>query len=125
MHSLSKQFVVGIALIAICQGAFAIRATNAPAPSTNNNATTGIIDRGGTLEAVNIGKKTITVNGMSYALSPASLTIHSASNKEPVKLESLKPGAKIRFRTSKTNFTGQEHASEIWIVDTGSAAVKK
>lgn len=115
MRSILRCFVSSVAIATLWQPAFAVLVANQPPPSPASMATTGTVERGGTVGAVNIGKRTLTVDGRTYALTAMPVSIHGSAGNENEKLLSLKPGTKIRFNTSKNNHAGQDQISEIWI----------
>ena len=72
-------------------------------PLTDN--TTGTIERGGTITAVDRQGKTITVDGVTYPFATTSTHRNLQNNMQ------------IRFSTIKDRISGQEKISEIWVTN--------
>lgn len=98
-----------IALLAAPQAVWAITPANnggsTSAPLTN---TTGTIERGGTVTAVNLQRGTITVDGVTYPLA-TTLTTGVPPG--------LKKNMRIRFTTIKNSVTGKQTVSAIVIAN--------
>lgn len=79
------------------------------------------IERGGTINSIDLKKKLILVDGVSWSLAGASVKgIASASNgsktsqfESTLGLSDLKPGMPIRFVTVKKNTSNQDQILEI------------
>lgn len=78
-----------------------------------------IIERGGTVEAIDAKKQTIVVDGVSYAIPAGSVRIHSLANQISGSLSGLKVGMQIRFSSSKDYASGPIQVREIWVTGLG------
>lgn len=115
MRSILRCFVSSVAIATLWQPAFAALIANQPPPGPASVATRGTVERGGTVGAVNLGKRTLMVDGRTYALMAMPVSINGSAGNEKETLLSLRPGTKIRFNTSKNNHAGQDQINEIWI----------
>ena len=77
--------------------------------------TNGTVERGGTINAVNLGKKTMMVDGVSYPMSAIPVPIYDDSGKPLGKEFVLAAGMQIRFSTSKKNWAIRDEVREIWV----------
>ncbi len=125
MRPILRIFIAGTAVATLWQPVFAVMVTGQPKPNPYSQAATGVVERGGSIDAIDIAKKSLTVDKQSYVLASTSVTVHSGRGDGLEKLDSLKPGTKIRFKTTKYNQSNQEQVSEIWISIAPKAAVKK
>lgn len=117
MNTLSRLAAVMAALVASLQPSLATMAHDplaSPATPVPAN-TTSIVERGGTVQRVDPVKKIIVVDGVSYALSSSPVVIHLPSGRAAGQLAELNTGTKIRFNTSKYNFSAQPQVVEIWV----------
>ncbi len=115
MRSIHKLLFASAALAALSQPALSVMVANQPKPAANSQPATSTVERGGTVEAIDTDKKTLTVDSRSYALASSGVVVHNTSNASD-SLKSLKPGTTIRFRTNKNNLASQEQVTEIWMV---------
>lgn len=125
MSSVFRLLVMGITMASFWQPASSIQVANQARSNNASVVTTNTVERGGTVDAVNIKKNTIVVDGHSYSLAAAPLVVHSTPGKGNQGLEWIRPGMKIRFNTTKNNYSGQDQVVEIWISDVGKASTKK
>lgn len=86
--------------------------------------TSGTIERGGSITAVDLQNKTITVDGVTYPLLAASLTVHSADPLIAGNPLNLQKNMRIRFNTI-IDTRRNERVSEIWITNPGSDPTQK
>jgi len=91
-------------------------------PLTN---TSGTIERGGTITAVDLRSKTITVDGVTYTLLATSLKVYSADPLVAGTPLNLQKNMRIRFNTVKEIVGGHERVSEIWITNPSSGPAQK
>lgn len=124
--NLIRPFVISSILMLVgASPASAVKVSNqnlaAPATSSANR----IVERGGTVDAVNLTKKTIVVDKIKYALPVVPVKVHAPSGTSELKTTTLKAGTQIRFNTSKENFAGQEQVSEIWVTNQITKVTRK
>jgi hypothetical protein len=105
------------ALLAVSQLALAVQPSGSLAPGRSAG---DIVERGGTVNAVDLKKPAITVDGVSYAIPPGSVRIHTPPNLVSASLSQLKPGMQIRFSSSKDYSSGGSQVREIWVTDLGA-----
>lgn len=105
-------------LLFVSQPSWAITATNSGIRNMPLTTTSGTIDRGGTITAVNPEKETITVDGVTYSLA-ASIKIYAA-NGLATSRHNLRESVPIHFSTVKDTVSGREKIIEIWIANSGS-----
>lgn len=125
MISVVRLFVMGVTMAALWQPAFSTQVANQARPNDTRGVTVNTIERGGTVDAVNIEKKTITVDGHSYGLAAAPVVVHRTAGQDSQGLGSVAPGMKIRFHTTRNNYAGQDQVVEIWISNVGKVSIKK
>ena len=78
--------------------------------------TTGTVERGGTINIVNLTKKTLVIDSVNYPLPTSSVPLYGASGKALSKNFVLKAGMQIRFNTSKKNGAKNDEIREIWVL---------
>lgn len=124
MLTFNKVVAVGALVLAVALPSFAIApmGQSQPAPSID---TTGTIERGGTVNAVDLKNKKIVVDGTTYALRAELVKIHPPTNIQDAKTFQLEPGMKIRFNTSKNNFSAAMQVNEIWVSNAVIEAPKR
>ena len=125
MNMIYRLVVSSTLLLAISQPSLAVMARNQIAPGPASVSATAIIERGGTINAVDLTKKTIVVDGVKYALTAMPVKVHAPSGKGNEKAFELKAGMQIRFNTSKGNFSAQEQVFEIWVTRLADKPAKK
>jgi len=118
MNLIRQSVVVGATLLLSTQPALAVKVLNQPTPISTSINSTGIIERGGTVNAVDFGKKFIVVDKVKFALPAVPVKVHAPSGGE--KVIQLKVGMQIRFNTAKSNYARQEQVQEIWVTSSGS-----
>lgn len=91
-------------------------------PLTN---TSGTIERGGTITAMDLRSKTITVDGVTYTILATSLKVYSADPLVAGTPLNLQKNMRIRFNTVKEIVGGYERVSEIWITNPSSNPAQK
>lgn len=125
MNPIRQLVVSSTLLLAISQPSLAVMVRNQIAPSPASLSTTGIVERGGTVNAVDLPKKTIVVDKVKYALSAMPVKVHAPAGQGNEQAFQLKAGMQIRFNTSKANFSAQEQVQEIWVMSLGNKPIKK
>lgn len=109
------RLAAGAAVLLAAQAASAIQpagvvAAPRPAPAGNE-----VIERGGTVDGVDLAKQAILVDGTVYAIPRGSVRIHLPPNRISTSLADLKRGMQIRF-TSQKDFGAQlVQVREIWV----------
>jgi hypothetical protein len=75
------------------------------------------IERGGTINSIDLKQKTMRVDGVSWSISGASLKKISKPGllDTPADLSELKPGMLIRFVTVKKNASNPDQVLEIFV----------
>ena len=125
MHT-TRKFIVSIVLmIAISQSALAVQMRSQSAPAPASVATTGLVERGGTVTSFDLAKKIIVVDKVQFALNAMPVKIHPPAGTFNEKDFVFKPGMQIRFNTSKENFSAQDKVLEIWVTSLGSKPAAK
>lgn len=114
---MTKHFVVGLACVFVAltaRSALAITPANHPPPIATTNASS-VVERGGTINAIDSSKQTIVVDGTVYAYNEKLVAIHDSSRMKATNRTVLKPGMKIRFSTVTDFSSGIHRVREIWI----------
>jgi hypothetical protein len=106
-------------LIAISQPSLAVQPLGQSRPSPAGAGTTNLIERGGTVTAIDQVKKIIIVDGVSYAFSARPVKVHSPSSKTPQNVMALKVGMQVRFSSFKGFGSGLDQVREIWVTSEG------
>lgn len=125
MNLIRQIIVLSTLLLAVSQPTMAVQVRGQSAPIPAGASSTGPIERGGTVDAVDFGKKTIIVDKVKYALAAMPVKVHAPTGTGNEKAFQLKAGMQIRFNTSKSNYARQEQVQEIWVTSLGSNAIKK
>jgi len=102
-------------LLGVPQLSLAMTIEGQIAPRPTSIDTTRPVERGGTINIVNLTNKTILIDGVSYPLPSTAVTVHDASGKALAKSFVLKAGMQIRFSTSKKNAAAKDEIREIWL----------
>ena len=125
MNLIRQLVVLSILLLAISQPSLAVQVSGQSAPNTASISATGILERGGTIDAVDVAKKTMVVDKVKYTLTAMPVKVHAPEGASNEKAFQLKPGMQIRFSTSKANYAAKEQVQEIWVTSLGSKPIKK
>jgi len=115
MNLFSRLIVSVTLLFGPTQLLFALQPGGQIAPSPSNVETIGTIERGGTINTIDVEKKTMVVDGVRYAFSAAPVRIYSATGKLQEKTFVLKAGMQIRFSTLKGKGLAPDQIREIWV----------
>lgn len=92
---------------------------------SNAGASSPRVERGGTVGAVDWRNRTLVVDNVTYPISASSVPVHGPDGQPSAKSVDLKPGMRIRFSTSRQNFSANDQVVEIWVVDSWAKAVGK
>lgn len=125
MNPIRQLVILSILLLAISQPSLAVQVRGQSVTSAASLNATGFVERGGTIDAVDVAKKTMVVDKVKYTFTAMPVNVHapvSASNEMAFQ---LKAGMEIRFNTSKANYAAKEQVQEIWVTSLGSKPVKK
>lgn len=114
MNQIIRFFVAGMTFFVISLPASAVQPSGGTTPSSASISTLNVVERGGTINAINSTKGTIVVDGVSYAFSAESVIVNDPSSRV-ADAKILKVGMQIRFSTSKEIFSGRDKVREIWI----------
>lgn len=125
MYSIRQLTISSVLLIAVSQQALAVQMRSQSAPAPASVATTGIVERGGTVTSFDLAKKTIVVDKVPFALNAMPVKIHPLAGTGNEQNFVLKPGMQIRFNTSKENFSAQDKVLEIWVTNLGGKPAAK
>ena len=124
--NLIRQLVASSTLLrAVSQPSLAVQAHNQIAPAPASARSTGIVERGGTIDEVDLAKKTIVIDNVKYPLTAMPVKVHAPAGTANEKAFQLKAGMQILFNTSKANYSAQEQVQEIWVTSTGNQSIKK
>lgn len=81
---------------------------------------THTVERGGTVDAIDMDKRIIVVDGVTYPVTRATLKIHRPAGALSDKAFQLKPGMQIQFNTSGYSNSAKFQVYEIWVTSLGS-----
>lgn len=124
MKFISWTLFSAAALLAVPQPVWAVtQAINSGIRNMPLANTSGTIERGGTITAINPKKETIAVDGVIYPLA-TSVRIYAANDLETSR-HNLRKNTRIRFSTAKDTVSGQEKIIEIWIINPSSRPPRK
>lgn len=107
------RFLVCALVIAAAQGAQAIQPAGVIPPSRSGPSEGDLVERGGTIDAVDAARQMILVDGVAYAAARGTVRIHLTSTHASGSIADLKRGMQIRFTSVKER--GQLHVREIWV----------
>lgn len=125
MRLIFQLITSGALLVVVSQPILAIQASNSPATVSARVAPVGVIDRGGTIDSVDMAKRTIVVDNVKFVLPSMPVKVHGPADRNNEKNFQLKTGMQIQFVTTKANYAGQEQVQEIWVTGFSSKATKK
>lgn len=127
MYLIRQLALSGASLLAaaVAAPALAVQLSNQPPSNVANVKTTGAVERGGTIDVVDMQKKTITVDGVKYALPSMPVAIHASTGATIGTVAELTAGTKIRFNTSKYNYAAQDQVNEVWVIGAISKPIAK
>lgn len=114
MNFLHSLVTAGTFLLVTAHPAQAI-APNGQSKPPSSIDTAGTIERGGTVNAIDLKERKLVVDGVTFVLTAAPVKITPPLNEQQGNNFQLKPGMQIRFTTSKENYSNQAQVREIWI----------
>ena len=100
-----------------------MRDQNPPSPAIASSTT--VVERGGTVTSFDPAKKTITVDKVQFTMNSMPVKVHAPGGTSNANTFVFKPGMKIRFNTSKENFSAQDKVQEIWVTSLGDKPAGK
>ena len=115
MNLIVRLVISSSLLLTVPQLSLAVQPGGQIAPRPTSVDTTGTVERGGTINIVNLTQKILVIDGVSYLLPTTPVTIHDAAGKPLSKNFVLKAGMQIRFNTSKKNGAAKDEVREIWV----------
>lgn len=121
----SRTIVSGVAFLLFAGASFAVQVVGTVPADRQTLEASSVVERGGTIGAIDLKNKTIVVDGVSYPLSAKGVTIHPISRSVDRKAASLQIGMQIRFTTSRLNFANRDQIAEIWITKDAAKAARK
>ena len=125
MNTIRQLIISSTVLLAISQPSLAVQMRNQTPPSPAIASSTTVVERGGTVTSFDPAKKTITVDKVQFAMNSMPVTVHAPGGTRNEKTFVLKPGMKIRFNTSKENFSAHDKVQEIWVTSLGGPPARK
>lgn len=121
-----RQFTAsGLLLVCASQPAWAAQAGNQIAPSAAAVRSPGVVERGGIIDAVDLARKALVIDRISYPLRASPLKVHAlvgSAGQQPVQ---LKAGLRVVFTTAKAYGGAPDQVQEIWIVGSDGQPNKK
>jgi hypothetical protein len=109
------RLVACAAVLLATQAASAIQPAGGGTPPRPAPAGNEMIERGGTVDGIDLARQAILVDGIVYAIPRGSVRIHLPPNRVSTSLSDLKRGMQIRF-TSQKDFGAQlVQVREIWV----------
>lgn len=105
------------------QVSFAVMLPGESAPNPYDVNSTALVERGGVVDAVDLSKRVLVVDGVNYHFRAMPVVVHLRSGLGDEK--SLKPRMTIRFTTSRANHSAQDQIQEIWVTGYRSKPVLK
>lgn len=76
---------------------------------------TTTVERGGVVHVLNREKGTVTVDGVTYNFSPATI-VHPSPRSGASVFSVMPAGSKIKFRTTRATSTATESVTEVWVL---------
>ena len=125
MNLIRQLIALSVLVLAASQPSLAVQVSNQNAPSPASASRSDILERGGTIDAVDPAKRTMVVDKVKYPFSAMPVKIHAPAGTSNDKAFQLKAGMQIRFNTSKSNYAVQEQVQEIWVTGVGKNPLKK
>ncbi len=116
MHFVQKLATLVFTVLTISPLAQAIQLSGSVQAVGNGIVAGREVQRGGTVEAVDMRSKTITVDGVQYSMPDKSQVVHQSTTNLSGGTSPLRVGTKIRFNTSKHNYANKDQVTDIWIV---------
>lgn len=123
MNFIVRLVLTSSLLLTVPQLSMAVEPKGQPKPTGVN--TSDIVERGGTINVVNLNNKTIMVDGVTYPMSATPVIIHDDVGKPLGKNFALMAGMQIRFSTSKKNWALKDEVREIWVTSLDGKPTKQ
>lgn len=105
-------FVVSLGL-ASSQSSLAVMLPGESAANPYDVNSAALVERGGVVDAVDLSKRVLIVDGVNYHFRAMPVVVHLRSG--PGDEKSLRPRMTIRFSTSRVNHSAQDQIQEIWV----------
>ena len=113
MNFIVRLVISSSLLLTVPQLSMAVEPKGQPKPTSVGKSDT--VERGGTINVVNLSNKTIMVDAVSYPMSATPVIIYDDAGRPLGKDFALKAGMQIRFSTSKKNWAVRDEVREIWV----------
>jgi hypothetical protein len=104
-------------LVASAPLAHAVQPAGTLPPSRSGPGPADLIERGGTVNAVDPARHALVVDGSPYTLARGGVRIHLAGGKVTDALAQLKRGTQIRFTSVQGGSSPQPEVREIWVAE--------
>lgn len=101
-------------LLAMAQLAPAVQPAGMAPPSQSGPAAGEPTERGGTVDGVDLGRRSILVDGVPYTVH-GPIRIHLTPSRVSTALADLRRGMQIRFTSVKDRSSPQSQVREIWV----------
>ncbi|WP_210545837.1 hypothetical protein [Rhodoferax sp. PAMC 29310] len=115
----------GVVLSLLSVASLAVQVAGSPVSISQPSDTASVVERGGTISAIDSINKVIVIDGVRYPLSATTVTTHALVRSANRKPPELQVGMQVRFNTSKFNFANQEQVTEIWITKDVAKSARK
>ena len=125
MHRILPFMASSLLLVFAAQPVSAVQAGNQIAPSAAAVRSPGAVERGGTIDAADLAKKTIVIDRVSYPLGASPVKVHSLVGPAGQRPVQLKAGMRVVFTTAKAYGGAPDQVQEIWIVGSDGQPIKK
>ncbi|WP_313953682.1 hypothetical protein [Accumulibacter sp.] len=119
--SMLIRLVVSALLIFTVQPSLAIQPGGLNAVQTTSASSTNLVERGGTVDAIDSNNRTIVVDGVSYEFQSVSVKINPLAGDSKQKAFKLKAGMQIRFSTARNYSSGRDQVREVWVSSVGGS----
>lgn len=114
------RLVVSALLLFTVQPTLAIQVGGLNGVQPSSAGSTNLVERGGTVDAIDSNNRTMVVDGVSYEFQSGSVKVNPLASYTKQKAFQLKPGMKIRFSTAKNYSSGRDQVREVWVSSVGS-----
>lgn len=113
MRTIRLSALIVCSWFAWIQVSFAVTLPGESAPNPYDVNSAALVERGGVVDAVDLSKRILVVDGVNYHFSAMPVVVHLRSGLGDEK--SLEPRMTIRFTTSRNNHSAQDQILEIWV----------
>jgi hypothetical protein len=93
-------------------------------PPPRPSSEVDLVERGGTINAIDAKKASIVIDGTAYSIPVGSVRIHTSTNNVTGSVSELKAGMQIRFSSSADASSNQSQLREVWVTGDGRRAAK-